>query len=127
VTVDYECNTETGEYEFTIVLENFLDEEADITAEYVFDTVLDDGNAIPLEFTPDPIGAGGISAAVVATPGDVILFQAFITLVYSDFDDDHEITIEIGEECVPSTTTTTEVSTTTTVETEAAVTPRFTG
>jgi len=124
VTTDFECNTDTGEYEFTILLENFIAEEADVDGEYDYDTASGASSTGDLDFDPDPVPGGETTTAVVSAPGDTILFEALITVVYEEFDDVAEVTIELGEECVPTTTTS---STTTTAPPEESVQPRFTG
>jgi hypothetical protein len=128
VTSDYECDTATGEWVFTITVENLLNEEADIVGTYETFVGGESTDSGDLSFVPDPLAALGTSVATVTAPGDTEVFEAVFDVVYEQFETPNEITIEIGETCEPPPTTTTTAPTTTTTEAASATaTPRFTG
>jgi hypothetical protein len=127
VTSDFVCDEETGEFVFTITVENLVNEEADIIGTYetfVDGESTDTGN---LSFLPDPLAANGTSVATVTAAGDTDVFEAVFDVVYLQFETPNEITIEVGEECEPPPTTTTSSTTTTTAPASTTATPRFTG
>jgi hypothetical protein len=130
VTSDFECDTTTGEWVITITVENLLNESAEISGEYDFETTSDGGSpVIDFSFVPDPLPALGTSTGTITLPGDTVFVEGIVEVQYEQFLDDTDFSIEIGETCEPVETTTTTAAPTTTTTAAAATTatPRFTG
>ena len=106
--VDQRCNAETGEYEITMTIQNRFDETAEAQGDYSWSTVGGGAGDGTLMFSPNPVGANGTSASLALVPGDTIAFDATIELLYSDFIDVDEVTVELAGDCSSSNTPTTD-------------------
>lgn len=126
-TVDTVCDTTTGDYVTTLTLTNNVNEDAELSGSFAFETANEDTGGGPITFVPATLPAEGLSVATITTPGDTIVIDIEYLIEYSNFEEPGEATIELDEECEPEVTTTTTSTSTTTPPPPERVRPTFTG
>jgi len=128
-SIDYECDTTTGNFVVTLTVENLTDLAGEIEGVY---GALEGSEQLVIDdavFVPNPVPGGGTSTAIFEIPGNATFVGVDIFVDFGEGNFEGGASADIGEPCeaIPTTTTTTTSTTTSTVATEAIVQPRFTG
>jgi hypothetical protein len=131
VSVDADCNAETGALEVLVTIENFVDDPGDAVGQYSYTTSSGDVGGDSLTFVPAPVPAEGTSSASVSVPGDTTSIDGEVVVDYGDFDFTVGFGFAVDTQCETTTTTTgggaSSSTTSTTAAAAATAQPRFTG
>jgi len=127
-SIDYECDTTTGNFVVVLTVENLTDLPGEIEGVY---GALEGSEQLVLEdavFVPNPVPGGGTSTSTFEIPGNSTFVGVDLFVDFSEGSFEGGESAEIGEPCelVP-TTTTAPSSTNSEVAVEEVARPRFTG
>jgi hypothetical protein len=128
-TIDYECDTSTGNFVVTLTLESDVDIDGEIEANYGVFEGPDQTDSGALTFVPNPIPALGSSTATLEVPGTTTFVGVDWFVDFGEGGVEGGASVDIAETCeaVPTTPTSAETTSTTAAAPAAQVQPRFTG
>jgi hypothetical protein len=126
------CDEQTGNYLITTTVENFIDEEATIDGGYGWQAVSSGTADGVLEFDQTTLDLNDTATAANTVPGDTTRFDAAVDLIYSDFIDPQQASLDLagtcGDRVTPTTVPPSMTPTPTTPDEPDVVTrPQFTG